>query len=94
MEQAERWPTEGLETAGLAAKNLPDLKGSGPRKLAVAELLWRRTTVSQEWIAENLSMRGAANVSQQLRRMKRGKAKVNLPPGLQRFPAGAWKCGA
>jgi len=42
------------------------LKGSDPRKLALAELLWKRTTVSQEWIAEKLAMRRAANVSQQL----------------------------
>jgi putative transposase len=30
-------------------------------------MLWKPTTVSQEWIAEKLAMRTAANVSQQLR---------------------------
>jgi hypothetical protein len=30
---------------------LAGLKGSDPRKLALAELLWKQTTVSQEWIA-------------------------------------------
>ena len=66
------------------------LKGSDPRKLALAELLWKRTTVSQEWIAEHLSMRSAANVSQQLRRMKGTEDPVKLPPAMQRFLSAAW----
>jgi hypothetical protein len=64
-EQSERWLKEGLKTAGLEKKDLRALKGSDPRKLVLAELLWKRTTVSQEWLAEKLSMRSAANVSQQ-----------------------------
>jgi len=47
-EQAERWLADGMKTAGLKAKDLPDLKGSDPRKLAIAELLWKRTNVSQQ----------------------------------------------
>ncbi|MFC7339705.1 hypothetical protein ACFQY0_21145, partial [Haloferula chungangensis] len=84
-EQAKRWLKEGLHAAGMVPKELPQLKGSDPRKLALAELLWSRTTVSQEWIAEKLSMRSAANVSQQLRRMKKRKAETQLPPELKRF---------
>jgi len=61
------------------------LKGSDPRKLALAELLWKRTTVSQEWIAEKLAMRSAANVSQQLRRIDRKKQAAQLPVALKRF---------
>jgi hypothetical protein len=61
------------------------MKGSDPRKLALAELLWKRTTVSQEWIAEKLAMRSAANVSQQLRRLDRAKANAKLPPEMRRF---------
>jgi hypothetical protein len=34
----------------------------------LAELLWSRTTVTQEWLAEKLQMLSAANVSQLLRR--------------------------
>jgi hypothetical protein len=37
-EQAERWLADGLKAAGLMAKDLPALKGSDPRKLALAEL--------------------------------------------------------
>ncbi len=47
-EQAQRWLVEGLKAAGLAAKDLAGLKGSDPRKLALAELLGNQTTVSQD----------------------------------------------
>jgi putative transposase len=92
-EQAKRWLTEGLKAAGLVAKDLPGMNGSDPRKLALAELLWKRTTVSQEWIAENLSMRSAANVSQQLRRFDRVKTNAKLPPDLQSLLKEAWNAG-
>jgi len=50
-EQARRWLKDGLAAAGLVVKGLQGMKGSDPRKLALAELLWKRTTGSQEWIA-------------------------------------------
>lgn len=89
-EQAKRWLADGLKAAGLMAKDLSALKGSDLRKLALAELLWKRTTVSQEWIAEKLSMRSAANVSQQLRRFDRAKANAKLPLELQNLLKEAW----
>jgi hypothetical protein len=89
-DQAGRWLQEGLKAAGLMTEDLPALKGSDPRKLALAELLWKRTTVSQEWIAEKLSMRSAANVSQQLRRFDRAKANAKLPMELQSLLKEAW----
>lgn len=58
---------------------------ANPRKLALAKLLWTRTTVSQDGIAEKLSMRSAANVSQQLRRMSRKGNARQLPPEPVRF---------
>jgi len=67
------------------------MKGSAPQKLALAELLWKRTTVSQEWIAQKLAMRSAANVSQQLRRFDRTKANAKLPREMRRFLKEAWK---
>ena len=90
-DQAGRWLQEGLKAAGLMTEDLPALKGSDPRKLALAELLWKRTTVSQEWIAEKLSMRSAANVSQQLRRLNRVKTNAKLPPKMQNLLKEAWK---
>ncbi len=87
--QAKRWLSEGLKAAGLKSRELGDLKGSDPRKLALAELLWKRTTVSQQWIAEKLAMRSAPNVSQQLRKIDRKKLTARLPDELKRFLAEA-----
>jgi len=84
-QQAERWLSEGLKAAGQKAPDLGSLKGSDPRKLALAELLWKRTTVSQKRIAKKLAMRRAANVSQSLRRIDRKKQAAQLPVKLKRF---------
>ena len=46
-EQAERWLRDGLRPAGLDQRQLERSPGSDPRKIALAQLLWRRTTVSQ-----------------------------------------------
>ena len=93
--QAERWLEEGLKAAGLTPDDLRKSRGSDPRKLALAELLWKRTTVSQAWIAERLGMRSAANVSQQLRRYadQQGNRLPVQPQSLKRFLARAWKQG-
>ncbi|HUF63952.1 MAG TPA: hypothetical protein VMN36_17870 [Verrucomicrobiales bacterium] len=70
---------------------LKETKGSDPRKLAVADLLWRRTVVSQEWIARKLAMRRVANVSQQLRKLDGKNLYQRLPTtlakGLDRLEA-------
>ena len=84
---------EGLKAAGVVAKDLAGLKGSDPRKLALAKLLWKQTTVSQEWIAEKLSMHSAANVSQQLRKMDQRKTLSKLPPEMRNFLEGIRKNG-
>jgi hypothetical protein len=51
----------------------------------LADLLWRRTVVSQEWLAEKLAMKSAANVSQQIRRLDRKKALASVPPEMRLF---------
>jgi hypothetical protein len=81
--QAERWLEAGLKAAGLAPGELKASRGSDPRKVALATFLWEQTTVSQNWLAERLRMGSPANVSQQIRRAKRGSGKI--PRGLQRF---------
>ena len=83
--QAAEWLREGLKAAGLRAADLQGTPGSDPMKLALAELLWKHTTVGQGWIAEHLAMRSAANVSQQLRRLDRTKLLQQLPPALKSF---------
>ena len=53
--QAEQWLTEGLEVLGLSLTDFQKLKGTDARKAALAELLCKRTVVSQEWLAKKLS---------------------------------------
>ena len=69
--------------------DLSRLKGSDPRKVALAELLCKQTTISQEWLAEGLKMRSAANVSQLLRRAQGYRGKV--PRRLGSLVAGAMR---
>ena len=83
MQEAEKWIEAGLAAAGLTPADLPKLKGSDPRKLALAQKLWRETIVSQPWIAERLHMRSAANVSQQLRRLGNSRLEAGLPRRLR-----------
>ncbi len=84
LQQAERWVQEGLAAAGLAEVDLAGLKGTDPRKVALADLLWRHTTVSQGWLAEKLHLQSAGNVSQLLRRTAPQvlKNKRSLHPAL------------
>ncbi len=85
LERAEEWQREGLAAAGLNEKELAATSGSDPRKVALARLLWRGTTVSQVWLAERLAMRSAANVSQQLRRVGTKPIRGKVPKGLATF---------
>ncbi|MBE2285430.1 MAG: hypothetical protein IAE77_18355, partial [Prosthecobacter sp.] len=43
------------------------------------------TVVSQEWLAEKLEMKSAANVSQQLRRLDGKTAIKKVPEEMKRF---------
>ncbi len=85
LERAEEWLREGLAAAGLNEQELGATPGSDPRKVALARLLWRGTTVSQVWLAQRLAMRSAANVSQQLRRVGTQRLKGNVPKSLGSF---------
>jgi hypothetical protein len=85
MTQAEEWIRKGIAAMGLAPEAVRRLPGSDPRKVALAKLLWEQTTVQQAWIADRLGMGSAANVSQQIRRGKRVKARKKLPPSLSTF---------
>ena len=53
-----------LETLGLKEKG--DMK-----RVSVAWVIKRETTLSQSWVAEVLGMKSAANVSQQVGRFKK-----------------------
>ncbi|MFZ4594238.1 MAG: transposase [Verrucomicrobiaceae bacterium] len=79
LAQAEKWLREGLDAAGLDAATLGELKGTDPRKVALARLLWEHTTASQRWIAEQLGISSAANVSQLLKRTAKASSAAKLP---------------
>jgi putative transposase len=78
--EAERLLQGGLEAANLDKDALSALPGSDVRKVALASLLLQRTVARQSWIAERLSMRSAANVSQQVRRHLLKNPKLPTKP--------------
>jgi hypothetical protein len=90
--QAQAWLAQGLKAAGIKAAELESVKGADARKVLLADLLWRRTVVSQEWLAEKLRMRSAANVSQQMRRLDKKRALGRVPEALKRFLEQADDC--
>jgi putative transposase len=69
--EAERMIAEALRTAGVAERELMEQKGNSPLKVALAEKIWKTTTVDQSWIANRLWMKSASNVSQILNRTKK-----------------------
>ena len=83
--QVLEWLVRGLRAGGLNPGCLSKVKGSDPRKVLLADLLWRRTVVSQEWSAEKLAMKSAANVSQQLRRLDAKAGVKKVPEDLKHF---------
>ena len=76
---AETLIAGGLEACGLSLREIKALTGGDARKATMAELLWKKTTVSRAWIAEKLSMKSAANVGMAIRRLKSGEIKRDYP---------------
>jgi putative transposase len=68
-----------------SASELVTINGSDVRRVLLAELLWRRTAVSQEWLAEKLRMSSAAKVSQQLRRLDKKAALGKVPDNIKQI---------
>jgi hypothetical protein len=97
-QQAEQWIGEGLKIAGLDDSELAALVGSDVRKVALAKLAWKKTTVSQGWIAKHLAMGSPANVSQALSRMswedleKIATGPEQIPPAGSKPMSGAHSC--
>ena len=69
--EAEALVRQGLERFKLSESDLKSLPGSDPRKVAIAESIHKNTTTPLGWTAERLQMKSAANVSQQLSRLRR-----------------------
>ena len=81
LEEAERLVLAGIKAAGLATKELEELPGGDPRKVALGKLVRERTVASCGWLAARLKMRSAANVSQTLRRTEWKSLWKRLPEG-------------
>jgi hypothetical protein len=71
---------------------LEELPGGDLRKVALAELIARRTTVGIGWISEALKMRSATNGSQQIRRFRHAekfhlneKIEKSLPAKMKKW---------
>lgn len=75
----------GLAAAGLATKDLARRPCTDPCKVALASILWKKTTVSQSWIAEKLEMKNPANVSRVIHRMDGEKIAQKVPATLAEF---------
>ena len=87
LEEAERLVLAGIKAAGLAAKELEELPGGDPRKVALGKLVRERTVASCGWLAARLKMRSAANVSQTLRRTEWKSLWKRLPRRLAKYLA-------
>jgi putative transposase len=70
---------------GLKPGSLAKVKESDLGKVLLADLPRRWTVVSQEWLAEKLAMKLAANVSQHLRRLDVMAAVEKVPENLMFF---------
>ncbi len=62
-EEAQRLLRRSLEYFGLEKAALVELKRSDPRKLAMARLIRTRTSVSNAWIARELSLGHVSSIS-------------------------------
>jgi len=72
-EEAERILKKGMKLLQLKVADLDKVSGSDASKVALAELLSTKTSAPQAWTARELKMKSAANVSQQLRRIRSAK---------------------
>jgi REP element-mobilizing transposase RayT len=88
--EAVRLLEEGLKLAGISKEELEEVSGSDLRKVALAELIARRTTVGMGWISRTLNMRSASNASQQIRRFRHAE-KFNLAEKIEKTLPGKFK---
>jgi hypothetical protein len=62
-EQAAKFLRSGLVWCGLTEQDLASLRKNDERKVAIATLIRRRTTVPNEWIARSLHLGHVSRVS-------------------------------
>ena len=84
-QKAEELLAQGLRVAGLSREDLAGCRCTEPRKVLLAALLWKKTTVSQAWIADHLGMKNAANVSRVIHRLDRPTLEKKASEELRQF---------
>jgi putative transposase len=82
---------EGLRMAELSDDDLAGFRCTEPRKVLLAALLWKKTTVSKAWIAEHLCMKNAANVSRVVHRMDQARLLKKVSKEMRWFIDGEMK---
>jgi REP element-mobilizing transposase RayT len=73
LRAAQRLLAEGMKKLGVTTEQLASTPGSEANKVALANHIFENTTVSMQWLSEQLHMRSAANASQQIRRHRAAK---------------------
>jgi REP element-mobilizing transposase RayT len=83
-EEARRLIDAALRCFKLTKEDLPNLKRNDPRKLAMAGLIRRRTSVPNAWLARELSLGHASSLSRYSRAAGDGQTAVSrLIEGLE-----------
>ena len=77
--------------AKLAKEELIGQGCTEPRQVLLAELLWKKTAVSQAWIAEHLGMKNPVNVGRVIHRMDLSQLQEKVSGNLRRFVAAKMK---
>jgi len=83
--EAEKLLAAGLLEAGFRKGELRNLPANDARKVMLAAVLWKKTTVGQAWIAGKLEMKNAANVSLSIHRADWSRLSKKVPPRLLSF---------
>jgi putative transposase len=82
---ASRWIEAGCKELKLDRETeLRTPQRGDLRRAAIAWAIWKKTSVSQDWIAEKLGMKSRQNVSQQIRRFEKLMEK-DLPRELKKW---------
>jgi putative transposase len=84
--EAEAIVLQGLKRYKLGQGDLESLPGSDARKVAIADSIHKSTTTPLGWTAERLRMKSAANVSQQLNRLRRRQTESSNSPRKNQGP--------
>jgi len=69
----------------MSEESLTQIKGSDPRKAVLAKLLWKKTTVSQSWIARRFEMSSAVNVCRVIRKSNWQSLNRRLDKAFAKF---------